>query len=119
NPPDAHAPLGPDPNLRAQRVAPERRVEGADRQPVPPLRGDVAEYAGRPGDGRDQQVLGAVAVEVSPRHATADVVPPAERRVVRRDVPEAPRAVVGEELVAVRVLRPERAERVLPGGRPA
>ncbi len=75
------------------------------------LRRDVAVKPRRPGDGRHQQVLGAVAEDVPPDQAPRHVGMSREGRVLRRHVPEPAVAVPGEQLVAVPVLAPERPER--------
>ncbi len=107
DPADPAAAADPHRDLRAVGVAAQRRIDGADEQPVAAIGDDVPVQAGRPRHRRHQQVEGAVAVHVAHRQPPRDPGRAAKRGVLRRNVAEMPGAVVGEELVALRILAPK------------
>src|SRR5262249_20419592 len=105
-------------HLRTVGVAPAvpRSQAGADAQEVTAVRGDVAVEPGPARDGGYQQVEGAVAVDVAGGQAARHAGRPAQDPVGPGDVPEPSLAVAGEQLVALGVPGPERAQLGLVAG---
>src|SRR5439155_14046732 len=75
-----------DGDLGAVGVAPQPRVDGADRQPVALFWSHIAIEPGRPGNRRHEQVEGAVIIDIAARQPTGDIRGSAQRTVVERDI---------------------------------
>ena len=81
-----------------------------DRQPMPGCFRHVAQQFCRPGNRGDQQIDLAVAVDVAPAQAAADIRRAAKRRVCLRNVLKHAVPLVAKQLVAFGVLAPVRTE---------
>src|SRR5262245_57908179 len=78
---------------------------------MPALGGDVAIESNRSADAGDQQIEGAVAVDVAACQAAGDVEPAAKCRVAFRNALEPPPPIILEQLILLAVPAPERTER--------
>src|SRR5262249_8520313 len=105
-PPRAAA--GPHGELSSVGVAPSQsRIDRPDHEPMATLGNDVAVQQGRPRRRGDQEVERAVAVDVATGQSPCDPRRPAERTVLRRDVPKLSFTIIDKELVPIGVAAQE------------
>src|SRR6516225_10558028 len=95
--PDPAASTGLHADLRTERIAFERGIDGSYQEPVSAIGGDIAIKACRPCYRSDQEVDCAVAVHVAAGEAAGNVRCAAQRRVRFRDIAKAALAVADKQ----------------------